>query len=727
MAQNPAKSPPQKRPRLAEEGIRKRTPKACDSCRKQKERCEGGVPCGRCIRLRRVCQIQMTSASTDRKGRRLGLTEAVSERLEVMERMLQHFIGHVPSELDELRRLAETLIAGGQSARPGPIDSGRADDSDASTMSDESFTRKEIAGNAAHYSGELSHWNFSNRVKDEIYRLGDDRDFHEAPSQTQYFRAKHLQISDPTALLVAQCFPPKPVAEFLIAIFFKYGQTNYFYVEEKWVMEKLEGVYKQASHGFPTDSPIWCILLMLMAIGTQFVALDSARNDEAALDKSINDDSAMFDDEVGISLYQQAAKLIPDMLAIASVESVQAFLLLGVYTLPQDTSGLSYTYLGVAIKMAIQNGMHRTYSGVLLDSHALEVRKRLWWTIYTLEKRICILHGRPLSISRADIDVELPMETPHFQSPKFENFRAIIMLTPYLEAVASIIGRLGDASKSRQTECLEELVRQSNSLKAWWCSLPSSFRCKDMDPQEDTFRANVHLNLAFLLTQVFMGRPFLFTYNETSASLGPSSSKASRARSTLTSDCIKAAHQILDFCLLLNDHGGLTRASYIEFSSCQAAMLVFIAHSLNENTKHLRDCLKKGMNLMRLMTKGTDPAKLEFPVVELLDRAIRRLHNQLGVQARKSTQQTCAYEQFKNWAQLWKQHSPPGQTYSDATSQLPSGDPTDIDLSETLWSQAVSFETSFALEPFFPYPHLIGGDTFGENEASSLTNNQMPQ
>lgn len=204
--------------------------------------------------------------------------------------------------------------------------------------------------------------------------------------ERESYRARHLQISGSNDPSVARWFPPQPVAEFLVALFFKYGQTNYFYVEEKWVAATLECVYKYTRDGSRDESPIWCFLLIIMAIGTQFAALDSAKNDELPVDHSKNHESAPIEADVGINLYQQAAKLIPDMLAIASVESVQAFLLLGIYTLPQDTSGLAYTYLGIAIKMAIQNGMHRTYSGVPLDAHALQVRTRLWWTIYTLEK-----------------------------------------------------------------------------------------------------------------------------------------------------------------------------------------------------------------------------------------------------------------------------------------------------------------------------------------------------
>lgn len=116
------------------------------------------------------------------------------ERLQLMERMLGHFIGHVPNEMDELRRVAETIGVGDQPRWSDSTSNERAHDSDDSTISDESFTRQEIAGNAfrefcsnAHvssenlwlitrsdYSGELSHWNFSKRVHDKIHRLGQE-------------------------------------------------------------------------------------------------------------------------------------------------------------------------------------------------------------------------------------------------------------------------------------------------------------------------------------------------------------------------------------------------------------------------------------------------------------------------------------------------------------------------------------------------------------------------
>jgi hypothetical protein len=347
--------------------------------------------------------------------------------MEYMERIIKHFIGDVPCDTQNLQRIAETLK--NEILRPPcsitSITNEESDDAEHLEIADEKFTLKELSDNTAResdiccvltrkrlgsqdadYSGEFSHWSFSKRVQQRIDTLlaGTDpvqcllfyqcKEYadnlqvqHEIGTIKEHYRAKNLQSSGSTLFVVAQWFPPQPVSEFLISSFFKYGQTNYYYVEEDWAMAKLESIYSQTSSTSSDDSPAWCILLMLLAIGTQFADLDSA--DITAAEQT-NDTSSGHsfspEDDVGLSFYRFAVQLIPDVITIASIESVQAFLLLGVYTLPLDTPGLSYTYLGVAIKMAIQNGMHRKYSGVGLDRHTVEIRNRLWWTVYTLEK-----------------------------------------------------------------------------------------------------------------------------------------------------------------------------------------------------------------------------------------------------------------------------------------------------------------------------------------------------
>ncbi|PVH86721.1 hypothetical protein DL98DRAFT_481750 [Cadophora sp. DSE1049] len=663
----------QRRPRVSQED-RRRAIRACDSCRRQKEKCEGGVPCRRCSRLHRICQFHMSSNSGGNVSTDEVLVRPVAasngsgsrEKIRLMERIIKHQLGDVPCDTQSLSKIIETL----EEADGRLLDSNNADDMDDSEelpITDQEFTVTALSNNAAHYSGEYSHWSFSKRVLDRVGKLSAGTDLTDLQSENiqEFYRARQLQSSGPTILMLRQYFPPQPVSEYLISTFFKYGQTNYYYVEKDWALAKLESLYSETSNISSDDSPACCILLMLLAIGTQFADLDSAQDVDAGLppEPSASHDIATGDD-VGLTLYKAAAQLIPDVITIASIESVQAFLLLGVYTLPLDTPGVSYTYLGVAIKMAIQNGMHRKHPALGLDLRTTEIRNRLWWTVYTLEKRICVLHGRPVSISQSDTDAQLPSDLPEFrptgQPANFTNLLAMINLTIQLESIAASIVKLRNSERTVQADRLQELVQHSQKLRDWWSKLPDDIYCRDLDPMKGMFRANIHLHLNFLLTQVFLGRPFLFSYSKKYASPDrPIQSTISNARYKLTISCVEAAFKILDLCQLLYENGGLARASYTEFSSCRAAMLVFLAHSLNEGTERLRTALTKGMKLMRLMAR-VESAKSELSVIESLERAVKHLDGHSKMQSfstSNESRQSSGYEKYKTWAQLWK-HSP---------------------------------------------------------------------
>lgn len=200
----------------------------------------------------------------------------------------------------------------------------------------------------------------------------------------EYWRPEELQSAASSTLTWLSSLPPRHVADFLVQSFFRHAETNYWYVERGWLLAKLDVVYGADSPAPAAltgrDVGTVCIIFIVLAIGTQYAYLDSAREAE--------DDAAgpFSEDAVGVMFYQQACKLVPDVIAASSLESVQACLLIGIYTLPLDASGLSYIYLNLAVKLAIQNGMHRRYPVGGLDPVVAETRSRVWWTAYTTER-----------------------------------------------------------------------------------------------------------------------------------------------------------------------------------------------------------------------------------------------------------------------------------------------------------------------------------------------------
>lgn len=176
-------------------------------------------------------------------------------------------------------------------------------------------------------------------------------------------------------------------------------------MEEDWLCEKLNICYTNPSDLSSDDAGAVCAILMVLAVGTQFAHMESP-TPVNCLPSDAAQDHHFSEDEVGLTFYQFASKLLPDIIANASVRSVQACLLIGTYLLPLDTSGLCYTYFGLALKLAIQNGMHRRYHGEGLSPRMIEVRNRVFWTSYTIEKYVHLRSGL-IIYSNHTIDVSV--------------------------------------------------------------------------------------------------------------------------------------------------------------------------------------------------------------------------------------------------------------------------------------------------------------------------------
>lgn len=184
------------------------------------------------------------------------------------------------------------------------------------------------------YTGELSHWDFSQTLQRNIRsRLPD----HSTPAATsQSPDTPQLPSSAVSVVLdAASAFPPPEVASLLFDVFFVFGQTNYLYVDELPLRDKLRRFYDGSCTLSHTDAPWVSTVLMMFAMGVQFSHLSSSSTGimPSKMDESGHPSTLLEDDTVARRFYYKASRLIPDVIAIASVESVQAFGLLAVYAL----------------------------------------------------------------------------------------------------------------------------------------------------------------------------------------------------------------------------------------------------------------------------------------------------------------------------------------------------------------------------------------------------------
>lgn len=87
-------------------------------------------------------------------------------------------------------------------------------------------------------------------------------------------------------------------------------------------------------------------------------------------------------------LLENAESHLVELMDQSSITSVQACILLGSYYVYHGRPNLSFALLGATIKTAQAIGLHREVLSEGPDD--LEEKKRVWWTIYTWDRRVSL-------------------------------------------------------------------------------------------------------------------------------------------------------------------------------------------------------------------------------------------------------------------------------------------------------------------------------------------------
>jgi hypothetical protein len=156
--------------------------------------------------------------------------------------------------------------------------------------------------------------------------------------------------------------------------------------------------------------------------------------------------------------------------------------------------------IGLAMRTCIDLGMHRKVYEQGLDDLTIDGRRRLFWTVYYLERMIAISLGRPLSILDRQIDVPLPETDKDRGGP-----RSPVTLATHLFLLRRIESRIYQ-SVYRADKPLTAVVRKLDplfgDLESWRSALIADFH--DASPAELNYPM-LHYNRAVrLLIQPFL-------------------------------------------------------------------------------------------------------------------------------------------------------------------------------------------------------------------------------
>lgn len=92
-----------------------------------------------------------------------------------------------------------------------------------------------------------------------------------------------------------------------------------------------------------------------------------------------------------------------------STASIEAMLLLVLYNLRSCSNSSVWYMIGIAMRTCIDFGFHREARYRILRPHEAEVQKRLFWSVYIIERHTAWSLGRPFSIAEEEIDAQPPI------------------------------------------------------------------------------------------------------------------------------------------------------------------------------------------------------------------------------------------------------------------------------------------------------------------------------
>lgn len=106
--------------------------------------------------------------------------------------------------------------------------------------------------------------------------------------------------------------------------------------------------------------------------------------------------------------FEVATRSLEAVFAADDIDCIQCLLLLAMYGCYEPQSVNMWHVIGLALRLAVGIDLHRQEALVGCSVLEAEMRKRLWWSVYAMDRSISITLGRPLGIQDSDITMPLP-------------------------------------------------------------------------------------------------------------------------------------------------------------------------------------------------------------------------------------------------------------------------------------------------------------------------------
>ncbi|KAH9886367.1 fungal-specific transcription factor domain-containing protein [Xylariomycetidae sp. FL2044] len=231
-------------------------------------------------------------------------------------------------------------------------------------------------------------------------------------------------LIDPALSAATGRLPSDAAARRFVDAYFRNVNRAYPFVDRNKVLSDLEVLGDFAKRRRDADSTL---LYLIMAIGC--TTLQRAG-------QIPSDTTSKF--EVAYS------DIIQECLCRESIKSIQILVLLALYSLFDASGASAWSIIGIVSRQAMLLGLSRRASDdKTLSATEIELRHRLFWSIYVLDRMMAASLGLPVALTDENMDCPFPgLTIDEFASPDRTQAAMILQTSRHVIQLRQIEGRI---------------------------------------------------------------------------------------------------------------------------------------------------------------------------------------------------------------------------------------------------------------------------------------------
>ncbi|CDK26153.1 unnamed protein product [Kuraishia capsulata CBS 1993] len=318
--------------------------------------------------------------------------------------------------------------------------------------------------------------------------------------------------------------PPKEIALKLIYTTWENACVLFRFYHRPAFINDLNELYETDPTNYTNKQQRFLPLVYsVMACGALFLKSDQDTLNNTDKNVLVSDAQLSVVEDEGYKYFIAARKLI-DITDTRDTYGIQTIVMLIIFLQCSARLSTCYAYIGIALRAALREGLHRQldYPFNPID---LEIRRRLFWTIYKMDIYVNTMLGLPRSISEEDFDQDMPMELDDenitlegyrfdLQNGKLSSSGIANAHTTVIVIMKKIVEKLYPVKSTKIDRSSTDLLAHDIvynlelDLQDWVNALPFELK-PGVEPSMRYLKANRLLHLSYLHVKIILYRPFI--------------------------------------------------------------------------------------------------------------------------------------------------------------------------------------------------------------------------